>query len=247
MNRPAAANALLRRARPALGTVVDIGAAGAVEPAFALLAEIELELSAFNPASDIARFNRASAGATLPIGRHTAAVLEVARALFEETGGVFDVAQGSGEWSLAGNELRKHSPGVRIDLGGIGKGYAVDCAFERLRGPCWVNAGGDLRVTGVDVPVSLRDETEGGVRPWMMLREGALATSWFGPGARSALAGRVRATHVSVAAPSCMLADASTKIVAQTGLIDHPVLGRHGATAFVHRGTAASRTSPPPP
>ena len=42
-------------------------------------------------------------------------------------------------------------PGVRVDLGGIAKGYAVDRACEILAGigPCLVNAGGDLAVQGI--------------------------------------------------------------------------------------------------
>jgi thiamine biosynthesis lipoprotein len=42
-------------------------------------------------------------------------------------------------------------PGVCLDLGGIGKGYAVDRAVERLsnHGSCLVNAGGDIAVAGV--------------------------------------------------------------------------------------------------
>jgi FAD:protein FMN transferase len=41
--------------------------------------------------------------------------------------------------------------GVRLDLGGIAKGYAVDRACDILttRGPCLVNAGGDLAVRGL--------------------------------------------------------------------------------------------------
>jgi thiamine biosynthesis lipoprotein len=43
----------------------------------------------------------------------------------------------------AGIEL---DPGVRLDLGGIGKGYAAERAAEILgtAGPCLVNAGGDI-------------------------------------------------------------------------------------------------------
>ena len=42
------------------------------------------------------------------------------------------------------------SPGVRLDLGGIAKGYAAERAAEllALAGPCLVNAGGDLAVRG---------------------------------------------------------------------------------------------------
>ena len=72
------------------------------------------------------------------------------------------------------------APGVRIDLGGIVKGYAADRCAERLAplGPCLVNAGGDLAVSaarsdgpwpvGVDLP---RGELTLG------LASGGLATS----------------------------------------------------------------------
>ena len=106
---------------------------------------------------------------------------------------------------------------------------------------CWVNAGGDLRVVGVDLPVQLRDEVAGGARPWLALREGALATSWFGPDARSRLAGADPAAtrHVSVVSPLCMWSDALTKVVALAGRTDLPLLARLGATAWLHtRGSA---------
>lgn len=41
----------------------------------------------------------------------------------------------------------------RIDLGGIGKGYAVDCAYEKLSEVAnnfIINAGGDIRVCGLN-------------------------------------------------------------------------------------------------
>jgi len=48
--------------------------------------------------------------------------------------------------------VRFAQPGVRIDLGGIAKGYAVDCGIELLRQRGYthalVNAGGDSRVIG---------------------------------------------------------------------------------------------------
>ena len=48
-------------------------------------------------------------------------------------------------------------PGVKLDFGGIGKGYAVDRACELLApfGPCLVSAGGDLAVRGGSWPVGV--------------------------------------------------------------------------------------------
>ena len=51
-----------------------------------------------------------------------------------------------------GRRVRLRHAGAGVDLGGIGKGYAVDVAVEALRsrgvGRAIVNAGGDLRVFG---------------------------------------------------------------------------------------------------
>jgi thiamine biosynthesis lipoprotein len=241
---------LLRRARPALGTLVELGARGlpaeetlaAFAKGWAALEMVERAISRFDPRSDIYRFNALAENQSLAIDFETLFVLREAAELMHESDGLFDITQGTGprDWSIGDDaRLYKHSARVRIDLGGIGKGYAIDRAFEALHAaldgaPCWVNAGGDLRVSGVEVPVHLRDESAGGVRPWMILKDGALATSWFGPGARSQLAGNGQARHVSVTAPRCWNADALTKVVALSGKIDAPILTRHGATAWLH-------------
>jgi thiamine biosynthesis lipoprotein len=70
----------------------------------------------------------------------------------------------------------KLAAGVRLDLGGIGKGYAVDRAADRLSsfGPCLVNAGGDVAVRGRRWPVGV--ETANGFVT-LELVSGALATS----------------------------------------------------------------------
>jgi thiamine biosynthesis lipoprotein len=64
-------------------------------------------------------------------------------------------------------------PGVRIDLGGIGKGYAADRAAEILAiaGSCLVNAGGDIAIRGGSWPIGVTDQLT------LELSTGALATS----------------------------------------------------------------------
>ena len=254
----------VRRARPALGTLVELGARipgdrrlaaeSAIDEGWRALADAERALSAFDPGSDVARFNAAPAGAAFALSPDAARVLLASARLFRESGGLFDATLGTGpgDWSLAGEggatSIRKRSASVRLDLGGIGKGYAVDRAFEALSaslagadcgGACWVNAGGDLRAGAVDLPVYLRDERGGGAWPWLVLRDGALATSFYGPGARDRLSGARsdEDRHVSVAAPCCMWSDALIKVVALTGQADHPLLARHGAVAWLHPGS----------
>src|SRR5699024_3380998 len=66
--------------------------------------------------------------------------------------------------------------GVRIDLGGIGKGYAAERAAEVLAtaGPCLVSAGGDVATRGGSWPIGV-DTADGTIT--LELRQGGLATS----------------------------------------------------------------------
>ena len=150
-------------------------------------------MSRFDPDSDLSHFHAMAAGQRLAVRPVTRQVLAAAQALHLASDGLFDISLGSAPtgWWLDGTWLEKRSSAVQLDLGGIGKGHAVDLAVQALQdhgaAAGWVNAGGDLRVFGdLDLPVNLR-QAGGGVRPFAQLRDGALATSAFGPGQRSRL------------------------------------------------------------
>jgi thiamine biosynthesis lipoprotein len=172
------------------------------------------------------------------------AVLQAASDLGHASEGMLDVSVGSASngWLLQGDRLRKLDARCNLDLGGIAKGYAVDCAVRALRAQGaasgWVNAGGDLRAFGdARLALRLRDETRGGVRDAGTLRDGAFATSHFSAYSRSRLChDGVASTerHVSVAAAECLWADALTKIVAASGDPAHPLLARWHARAWLH-------------
>src|SRR5262249_14844938 len=74
--------------------------------------------------------NGLAAGESTQVGESTFECLAAAQALFDGTGGAFDVSLGTGLLSLVldsdGFVVHAHADGVRLDLGGIGKGYAVD-------------------------------------------------------------------------------------------------------------------------
>jgi thiamine biosynthesis lipoprotein len=82
--------------------------------------------------------------------------------------------------------VRFLEPAVSIDLGGIGKGVAVDMAIAKLRElgvtNAMVKAGGDLRVIGAPPgeahwTVQLEDPRKAGQRVSLRLRDAALSTS----------------------------------------------------------------------
>jgi len=240
-----------RRARPLLGTLVEVGVAApggddattaelsaglsaalsaAFGAAFAAVAEVQACMSRFDSASDVGRFHALPAGQGCRVRPATASVLRTAAALQRESGGLFDIAQGSAPagWRIEGRTWWRLDAAARVDLGGIAKGYAVDRAVIALRrhgcAGGWVNAGGDLRAFGsAELPLQLRDEVHGGVRRFGRLADGAFATSRLPGGG-----------HVSVAAPRALWADALTKVLAFSGDPGHPLLARHGAQGFLH-------------
>ena len=111
-------------------------AAQAAQAAFDLVDRLEGELSRFRPNSDIARVNCLTAGGSTRVGPSAMECLVIARHMFDLTGGAFDVAIGTGLPSLELDPddcfVRATTDWVRIDLGGIGKGYAVDLMAELL-------------------------------------------------------------------------------------------------------------------
>ena len=111
-------------------------ASQAAQAAWDVVDRIEQEQSRFVGNSDVSRINRLSAGESTRVSASTMECLEIARRMHELTGGAFDISLGSG---LQGLELVPddftvvaRTDGIRLDLGGIGKGYAVDRVAELL-------------------------------------------------------------------------------------------------------------------
>jgi FAD:protein FMN transferase len=135
---------LLRFSHEAMNTVFEVYAAQgdgryaaqAAQAAFALVDRLEGELSRFRPNSDITRINDLRAGERAPVGEAALECLLIARHLYDLTDGAFDVSLGSGLSTLEIDAdtfaIRAAASGVRVDLGGIGKGYAVDLMAELL-------------------------------------------------------------------------------------------------------------------
>ena len=114
----------------------ELYASQAAQAAFALADRLENELSRFRSNSDITRVNHLAAGESTRVGPSTLECLVIARHLFDLTGGTFDPSIGTGLPSLELDAddflVRATTDGVQIDLGAIGKGYAVDLMAELL-------------------------------------------------------------------------------------------------------------------
>jgi thiamine biosynthesis lipoprotein len=194
-----------RRTFRAMGTDIELlvdaeGANDALDAAEGEFHRLEALLSRFRDDSELSQLNR---DGSIDAGPDLLRVVELALAARERTSGRFDPtvhdavvaagydrtfdelsADGAGELVPvpAGGGVRiegcriELEPGVRIDLGGIGKGYAAERAAEPLAtaGPCLVSAGGDIATRAGIWTVGV--ETDGGTIT-LELSARALATS----------------------------------------------------------------------
>lgn len=119
-------------------------AANAAQAAFDEIDRLEQTLSRFIPHSDIGRINALSARQSVQVGIEAIDCLELAAQVSAMTGGAFDVTFASrvdrasvGEPLLhvdrASRRVFVSADGVVVDLGALGKGYAVDQAVAVLR------------------------------------------------------------------------------------------------------------------
>jgi thiamine biosynthesis lipoprotein len=108
----------------------------AADAAFDLVDRLEAELSRFVANSDVSRVNALAAGQGARVSPTTLECLAIARHLYDLTSGAFDISVGTGlpDLELDPDTFTVHArrDGVRLDLGGIGKGYAVDRVAELL-------------------------------------------------------------------------------------------------------------------
>ena len=275
----------IRRARPLLGTFVEIEASGgasseivaAIDAAFEAVASVHRLMSFHEPTSDVSRVNREAWRQPVTVHAWTFQVLEAALEMHRRSRGVFDIAVAPALQAigllprlehdappnaharsfdaielLPAGAVRFRDAAVRIDLGGIAKGFAVDCALDALRGlgvtSGLVNAGGDLAVFG---PEAQRVHVRNPRDPRRLvcsidIAGTALATTArrfdpvqsadttssaiIDPGTGQPAQAIDGAT---VRAPSCMVADALTKIVMISGTDAIDLLEHYHASALL--------------
>ncbi|WMT73620.1 FAD:protein FMN transferase [Bradyrhizobium sp. Ash2021] len=275
----------IRRAKPLLGTFVEIQASGAsradvnagIEAAFEAVAKVHRLMSFHEPDSDVSRLNQFASSHPVSVDPWTYEVLRIAIDLHFRSRGAFDItiapvlqalgllpgpdegsrdvpqARTAHQVELLGDKMVRFSgPGIGIDLGGIAKGFAVDRALDALRGfgiaNGLVNAGGDLAAFGPDPQaVSIRNPVDPqnfmcGIR----IRNEALASSArrFDPfrsdeTTNSAIIDPITSEPAcaiqgtTVRAPTCVIADALTKIVMIAGTSAADLLEHYRAGALL--------------
>lgn len=150
------------RAKPLLGTTVEIAVAGlaeddahaAMDRGFAAVADIHRLMSFHDAASDVSRLNRDAAAGPVAVDARTALVIRRALEVSARSRGLFDItaARHLVAWGFlpppaspsppqpeaSWRDIAAEPGGIRfrrplwIDLGGIAKGYAVDQALAAM-------------------------------------------------------------------------------------------------------------------
>jgi len=138
------------------------------------------------------------------------------------------------------------APGMRLDLGAIAAGYAVDCAISRLKREgikdCVINAGGDIYCMGAKFgnpwTVAIRNPRKNRLMEYVKLNNEAITTSGdyhnyfikdnkryshiFDP--RTGCPAQSGAISVTVIAPDCLTADALATAIFVLGKKDGEAL-----------------------
>lgn len=188
-----------------------------VSSGFAEIRRLEELLSTWIPTSELSRVNAAAGSAPVLVSPETLAVVQYSLQVAEMTDGGFNIAIGPAveAWSVTDRqhipteaELQQLMPlvdlhgvhvdvgsrtisleraGMRIDVGGIGKGYAADRAVEMMR-KAGAIAGvvalsGDIKtfgrlLGGHGFPVGIQHpRKEGAVLAWIDLEDEAISTA----------------------------------------------------------------------
>lgn len=173
---------------------------------------IEQKYSRYREGNIIHAINNAG-GKAITVDDETAQLIDLAVTLYKMSDGHFDITSGvlRRAWKFDGSDrvpdektvadllplvgwhqARWEKPlltlpaGMEIDVGGIGKEYAVDCVFNLLshmtNAPMLVNFGGDMRMRGPlrdggDWRVGIEKPSDGSTAKMLTFKNSGLATS----------------------------------------------------------------------
>jgi thiamine biosynthesis lipoprotein len=161
------------------------------DAAFLRIKELDALLSDYDPYSEVSEISKMAGKRPVEVSQEVLEVLKEAIYVAVETGGAFDPTIGAlsigvyrfgrdggrvptdeevgeakslvdyRELRINGDEVYLEREGMMLDLGGIGKGYAVEKAVRELkrRGikKGMVSLSGDMKVFGYDIEIGIRD------------------------------------------------------------------------------------------
>jgi len=151
-----------------------------IAEAFSAMERVDRLMSNFKEDSDISRINKGAGSKAVAVDSDVVEVIKKSIYYSEISNGAFDITVGGVEElydfedegripeeekfknsvsligyrniAIKGNTVRLMKKGMKLDLGGIAKGYAIDKGIDAIRkngvADALVNAGGDIRTIG---------------------------------------------------------------------------------------------------
>jgi len=154
--------AAMHRARPALGTLVQIRVEGlheadalrAIDAAFAEVAVVHRLMSFHEAGSDLARIHGVASGSAVAVDARTFQVLQVAQDVAAASQGVFDITIAARlvAWGKLPRPASPFTPEACASWRDI---ELVDGACVRLRRPLWLDLGGIAKGYAVDRAIDI--------------------------------------------------------------------------------------------
>lgn len=238
---------LFKRAKPLLGTFIEIWvkssnedhANTAISEAFNVIKNIEACLSFHQESSEVNAINNSYKNTILTISNYLYEILLISKELYIKSNKIFNISFRNNDFDflndidLTEENKIKINKEVKIDLGGIGKGFAVDKGVEKLIGSGFqtggINAGGDMKIFGKEQQ-ALYIRSPLAQNKAIKIKEDyncAIATSanYFRNNSHTSPKdpGIINPTNkqiwdgnrsISIISPSCAISDALTKVVA---------------------------------
>jgi len=230
----------LRRARPSLGTLVEMRVEGlcerdalrALDAAFAEVQQVHRCMSFHAADSDLARLHASAWGTALRVDARTHAVLDAAQAMAHESHGVFDVSVAAVlvQLGLLPRPVSAFQPDPGADWRDI---ELLDDNRVRLRRPLWIDLGGIAKGYAVDRAIEV------------LVAHGASHASVNAGGDLRLHGPRSEAVFLRVGRgltrmPQLELADAALATSARDGYDDAVRPHLHGITRMPLRGGASA-------
>ncbi len=203
-----------------------------VDSAFSVIKLLDSILSDYNPESEISEINRMAGASSVKASKELIEVLSRAMDIARETEGAFDPTIGAltiGAYGfgrnngkmpkeavvkrqkslvnyknvvIEGGKVHLKNRGMMLDLGGIGKGYAIDKAVDTLRTrgiqKGIVSLSGDVRVFGDNIEIGIKHPKKDGLIAVFRTGKGDLAISTSGGYERSIQSGGKKYHHLLV-------------------------------------------------
>jgi len=180
---------------------IDLPSEEKVYKAYRYLKDLEEKLSDYIEDSEISAINKNAGLSPVKVSAETLEVIKISLEVAERTYGYFDISVGAitinckrkgiigcdsaeklvdyRNIEVGKNSVFLKKKGMALDLGGIGKGYAVEKAYERVKTEKgFIGIAGDMKVWGEKRLLAIKDPIKKGVLAEMVNKKAVcLSTS----------------------------------------------------------------------